>query len=254
MRPVLLLLVLFLSGCTSVTCRTYSGSQYVGQRIDTCVGKDIYSSLVEEGKSDEEIFNVAYFGYSNREGIFKSERDEMRICFNEADHHFFSSDYRNSFLAFTDCLDVWKNVELRQYNLKKAEEEEQIKLQKIYEEERKEKEKRDKRLKKKSGVDWCEYRGFLNMVQEQHGKLSKNCMFELNDFAALFYVLQQTSDGTLIYVPGDNFICLIEKNSVDRECVDNELVKGGVFVNKGTYQYTNTLGSTKTIYKLRRIE
>ena len=54
MKKYLFLFMIFLSGCTTVTCRTYTEEQNKNEGI--CVDSTIYQSLLEKGKTEDKIF------------------------------------------------------------------------------------------------------------------------------------------------------------------------------------------------------
>ena len=221
----------------------------------------VYQSLVEKGKAEDKIFDVAHHAYHFKHEIEdKGALKQVEDCFGAPRKNSsslgstFSDNYRTTSTPSEKCFKMWEQVEqiYEDYLVRKqkAEEEEQ----KAEEKARQEEIKRLKRLKKKSGgKDFCQPNNIVSLLQQRN--LPRDCMFKLD--VVLFNVLQQIKDGTLIHIYqayGIPDTYLIEKNKIDGDLVDGAVVPGGIFMNVGTYQYTNTLGAQKTIYRLRRIE
>ena len=84
------------------------------------------------------------------------------------------------------------------------------------------------------------------------GKIQRDCLF-FSD-GPNWQVVQQIKEGTIVSPNWTDRVFLIEYNNIDYNLYDNELIKAGIFINTGKFQYTNLLGINKTIPKLRRIE
>lgn len=83
----------------------------------------------------------------------------------------------------------------------------------------------------------------------------QNCLLLVG--AGHLTVLQQTKAGTLVNMQVTQYedaTYFIVSNSKDSGAVDNQRLDAGVFENIGTFQYSNVLGATRTISKLKRIE
>ena len=198
--------------------------------------KNGYETLIEEGKKRDYIFKVI-----REAGTLEEVSPNLKDVVI----------YPESFLKrkSTD-LDGWRKLE-KKFTQSKKQRIEEEKQYKQWEAEQKEYEKV---LKQKSGgKDWCNPREITLLARR--GNVPQDCMFVLND--AWFRVIQQTNSGTLIHCPlaqSSIYTYLVEPNKTDGGLVDDAFVSEGVFVSTGTYQYVNTFGNKKTIYKIKRVQ
>ena len=116
-------------------------------------------------------------------------------------------------------------------------------------------------FRKKHGKDMCQgptLRTALMLTQmNPSNRFNQNCIYDI-DSRDFFRVFQQTRDGTLVQAPSagygyDSILIFIEKNETDKNLVDGAGIPYGKLNPTGTYSYTNVMGSTKTIYKFKRI-
>jgi len=247
MKKILLLLLIVLSGCVSYECINDPN-----KKESFCMNRSDFNTLTGEGKEKDYIFDVIRSsskvtecpsteigGLVLADWLYPSHSYYRRICP--------IGEKQKSQILY------WKELEKEYIDKKEYEYEQAKEEEKEYEKQKKQQAVMYENLRKKTGIDWCSPKNFGMLLEQNNGNLPRNCMFE--EDAKLFSVLQQTSDGTIIHdVVGENIVYFIEKNKVDSDSVDNAFIKEGVFVNIGTYKYTNVLGATRTIYRLKRIQ
>lgn len=111
-----------------------------------------------------------------------------------------------------------------------------------------------KRGKKFFGcLPWCKNQNFYDLVSSNFGNLPASCRFKLS--MPLLRVIQQTDEGTIVSIPGTEFVYFIDRNEKDSSLVDNSFVSRGIFIRTVLpYSYINTIGAKKTVHMLIRVE
>ena len=259
-----------LCGCASNVC--YNGSM--------CIPNEDNAKLIEKGYRTEEI-----------ERIVNGKHGRYYCTFSAG---YLESNYICDFAAVEKAANAIKQEkeEARRKEEEAARQKEEEEKERKLEAEKKaaaakaaeakaEAEKRA--LEKKYGVKWCDGSSGQSLLE------TKGCMdyfggeiVESNGIRETWATFQQANDGTLIKfkVSGGllNFdtCCLrkhdmecqvyfldmldycepvfVEKNPTDSNVIDGRAIKKGLFSNTGTYRYTTTIGSAKTVVKLKRLQ